>query len=64
MALGSPETDDWKGKQITMYNDRTVSFAGKLTGGIRIRPNAPDQAQTGGAAPTQPVDEMDDSIQF
>ena len=55
MALKSEETDDWIGKQVTMYNDRTVSFAGKLTGGVRIRPDAPQ-----GAAPTQPVSDFDD----
>lgn len=36
-VLGSDETDDWKGKSITLYNDPTVSFAGKLTGGIRVQ---------------------------
>lgn len=34
---GSEETDDWKGKTITLYNDPSVSFAGKLTGGIRVQ---------------------------
>lgn len=68
LALGSPETDDWIGKQVTMYNDRTVSYAGKLTGGVRIRPDAPKQSTQkpvqDGAAPTQPVDQMDDDIPF
>ena len=41
LALNSDETDDWIGKQVTMYNDKTVSFAGKLTGGVRIKPDAP-----------------------
>jgi len=34
---GSEESDGWIGKQIMLYNDPTVSFAGKLTGGIRVR---------------------------
>lgn len=38
-ALGSPETDDWIGKQIILFNDPNVSFGGKLTGGVRIRKN-------------------------
>jgi hypothetical protein len=63
MALESPETDDWEGRQITMYNDRTVSFGGKLTGGIRIRPEAPNKSSTQ-AAPTQSVDDMNDDIPF
>lgn len=35
--LGTDETDDWKGKQVELYNDPTVSFGGKLTGGVRVR---------------------------
>lgn len=41
--LGSPESDDWSGKQVTLYNDPTVTFAGKMTGGIRVR--AAEQSQ-------------------
>ncbi len=38
MITGSDDFDDWIGKQIVLYNDKTVSFAGKITGGIRVRP--------------------------
>jgi len=44
VVTGSAEFDDWIGKKITLYNDKTVSFAGKLTGGIRVfvqPPNIP-----------------------
>lgn len=34
---GSEDFDDWIGKQVVLYNDKTVSFAGKITGGIRVR---------------------------
>jgi hypothetical protein len=34
---GSGDFDDWIGKQVVLYNDKTVSFAGKITGGIRIK---------------------------
>jgi hypothetical protein len=34
---GSDDTDGWKGKQVVLYDDPTVSFGGKITGGIRIR---------------------------
>ena len=37
-ATGSEETDDWKGKQIVLFNDPNVSFRGELVGGIRVRP--------------------------
>jgi len=33
----SEETDDWDGKQIVLFNDPSVSYAGKITGGIRVR---------------------------
>ena len=35
--VGSEEFDDWIGKQIVLYNDRTVMYAGRITGGIRVR---------------------------
>ena len=35
--LGSEESDDWIGKQIVLWNDKTVMFRGELKGGIRVR---------------------------
>lgn len=35
--LGSDDSDDWTGKKIVLYHDPSVSFAGKLVGGIRVR---------------------------
>ena len=35
--LGSEDTDDWENKKIILYDDPSVSFGGKLTGGIRVR---------------------------
>jgi len=49
-VLGSQETDDWIGKTVTLYNDPTISFAGKLTGGIRVMVQQP-QTQPSGPAP-------------
>lgn len=37
MVFGSEESDDWVGKKIVLYVDPTISFAGKLVGGIRCR---------------------------
>ncbi len=34
---GSNDFDNWIGKKVVLWNDRTVSFAGKITGGIRVR---------------------------
>src|SRR5688572_4894141 len=38
-ALGSDDSDDWVGQKVVLYNDENVSFAGKLTGGVRIDVN-------------------------
>ena len=54
-ACGSEDTDNWIGKQVVLYNDANVSFGGKLTGGVRVRPA---QQQTG-AAPTGPATDTD-----
>lgn len=56
-VTGSEETDDWVGKRITLWNDPTVSFAGQMTGGVRVQVQA--TAQTGEAAPAQPASETD-----
>ncbi len=37
LAFESDDTDDWVGKKIVLYNDPNVSYAGKITGGIRVR---------------------------
>lgn len=34
---GSTNSDNWAGKKVVLFNDPTVSFGGKLTGGIRVR---------------------------
>jgi len=35
---GSEDMDEWHGHRIEIYDDPTVMYAGKLVGGIRIRP--------------------------
>lgn len=59
-ALGTDETDEWVGKQVVVYNDPNVSFAGKITGGVRIR--APKKKPT--AEATAAVEDFDDDIPF
>lgn len=62
--LGSDETDNWRGKKIVLYNDPTIQFAGRVTGGIRAR--APKQA----AAAPRPVpaptshEDLDEDVPF
>lgn len=36
-ATGVAKAGEAKGKQIVVYNDMTVSFGGRVTGGLRIR---------------------------
>ncbi len=36
-VLRSDDTDDWIGKEIVLFNDESVSFGGKVTGGLRFR---------------------------
>lgn len=35
--LGSDDSKDWLGKQIVLWNDPSVGFGGKRTGGIRVK---------------------------
>ena len=50
-AIHGPETDNWAGKKIVLYHDPTISFGGKLIGGLRVRAAKNQPA----AAPAQPV---------
>ena len=38
--------DNWIGKKVELWNDPSVGFAGRITGGIRVRPAATANAQT------------------
>jgi hypothetical protein len=48
---GSRDPKKWVGVQIELYHDRSVSFGGKLLGGIRVR--APKQPKNGGGSRTR-----------
>jgi len=62
-ALGSEESDDWIGKNIVLFNDKTVVFNGKL-GGVRIRaPKTPQPVSTS-TNTVQQSDPFDDDIPF
>ena len=68
--FGSDDTDDWVGKKVVLYSDPTVSFQGKLVGGIRVR--VPKVAKPAAASkpvlkpkPTpEPVEAGDDDSPF
>lgn len=36
-ALKSEESDEWTGGKVVLYDDPSVSYGGKLVGGIRVR---------------------------
>ena len=51
---GQDDTDNWTGHKVVLYDDPSVSFGGKLVGGIRVR--APRQPQAKPAQrPGKPV---------
>lgn len=35
--FGSDDSDDWVGKQVTVYHDPHVTFKGRRVGGLRLR---------------------------
>lgn len=45
-SIHGEDTDDWIGKNITLYVDPTIKFGVKRVGGIRIRPGGPEQAKS------------------
>ena len=67
--IGSDDTEDWIGNKIVAYNDPNISYAGKITGGIRLR--APKQvavksnpAPAPTPAPAPEADETFDDIPY
>lgn len=52
-AFDSDNTDDWIGKTIIVYLDPNVSYAGKITGGLRLKAHRVSSGPK--AAPRQPT---------
>ena len=50
--LYGTNTDGWIGKEIVLYFDPMVAFAGKITGGIRVKPPVKQVPQVSVAAGT------------
>lgn len=58
---GSGDFDNWIGHKVVLYDDPNVSFAGKITGGIRIRapkPGTVTQPAPKAAAPQAADDDV------
>lgn len=60
-VFGSDDTDDWMGKKIVLFTDPSVTYGGKLVGGIRVRAPKMTVAKPK-AAPVEVADE--DNIPF
>lgn len=66
MISGERNSDNWGGVRIVAFDDPSISYGGKLVGGIRVRaPRGPaaQRAPVAKPAPTQ-LDEGEDSIPF
>jgi len=58
------DTDGWQGKQIVLFKDDNVYYAGKKTPAIRVR-KPKQQAKPPAPAPEPPpLDDMNDDIPF
>jgi hypothetical protein len=65
-SMFGDDTDDWRGKEVEVYHDPSISYNGQLVGGLRVRPPRPVQPR---ARPTQPrpaprQDLPDDDVGF
>ena len=54
---GDTDTDAWIGKQVVLFNDKTVMYAGQVVGGIRVR-------LPKGVNPVGQSEEFDDDVPF
>jgi hypothetical protein len=59
---GSEDFEGWIGKRIVLFNDPNVSYAGKLTGGVRAR--APKQAAVAPKPVPVPDETAEDDVGF
>lgn len=62
MIFNSGDTDDWIGNKIVLYNDPTIQFQGKFTGGIRLR--APKKTVQASKPSPKAIEDLDSDIPF
>lgn len=55
-VLKSEDTDDWKGQEIILYNDPSVSFGGQVTGGLRFRGQEKEPIRAAGKSAADGLD--------
>ena len=65
-ACESEDSDDWIGKQVTLYVDPDVEFGGNIVGGLRIRgaKKATGIRQEPSKTTGGRFDDMDDDVPF
>jgi hypothetical protein len=65
-ACNSDDTDDWVGKQVVLYVDPDVEYAGNVVGGLRIRAHKQQpQTRTVASQPTGgKFDDLDSDVPF
>lgn len=62
MIYPAQDTDEWRGKKVVLYNDPTISFGGKITGGIRLR--MPKKLATAAPAPVPTETDIEEEDPF
>jgi hypothetical protein len=62
----STNTDDWMGKEIVLYTDHNVSYAGQVVGGLRFRGQEKVPVKAASIATERPTgfDDMDNEPAF
>ena len=58
-AFSTDDVDEWAGQKIILFNDPSISYAGSVTGGCRVRAvKAPKRASK--RAKAQPPEDLSD----
>lgn len=56
------DSDDWIGKRVKVYVDPSVSFQGRIVGGLRLR--TPSKSQQSAPTPPKAEEGFDDDVPF
>lgn len=65
-ACNSDDTDEWVGKQVTLFVDHDVEFGGNIVGGLRVKAHRsqPESKQVMPPKTGGKFDDMADEIPF
>ena len=64
--FASDDTDQWVNKKLVLYVDPTISYGGKVVGGIRVRAPKPQAGKKAAPTPPPPAEDVfdDDPVPF